>query len=60
MEINNNIDGDAIVDAADLPQLSYTTPKEQNNHVSKAADPKDNMMEQHFSIKGPVLNAPLC
>jgi len=58
MEMNNDIDGDAIMDAADSPQLSYATPKEQNNHVSKAADPKDNTMEQHVSIKGPALNAP--
>jgi len=58
--MNNDIDGNAIMDATDLPQLSYTTPKEQNNHVSKATDPKDNTMEQHVLIKGPVLNAPLC
>jgi len=60
MQMNNNIDDNAIMDAADLSQLSYTTPKKQNNHVSKAADPKDNTIEQYVLIKGLVLNAPLC
>ena len=57
MEMNNNIDGDVIMDAANSPQLSYTTLKEQNNHVSKAADLKNNTMEQCVLIKGLALNA---
>jgi len=28
MEMNNDIDGDVIMDAANSPQLSYTTLKE--------------------------------
>jgi len=28
MEINNNINDDTIIDAANLPQLSYAIPKE--------------------------------
>ena len=58
MEINNNIDGNAIMDAANSPQLFYATPKEQNNHVSKVADSKNNMMEQYVLIKGLALNTP--
>ena len=57
MEMNNDIDGDVIMDAANSPQLSYTTLKEQNNHVSKAADLKNNTMEQYVLIKDPALNA---
>ena len=58
MEINNNIDGNAIMDAANSSQLFYATPKEQNNHVSKVADHKNNMMEQYVLIKGLALNTP--
>ena len=57
MEMNNDINGNAIMDAANLPQLSYATLKEQNNYVSKVANSKDNMIKQHISIKGLALNA---
>ena len=55
MEMNNNINDDTIMDTANLPQLSYTTPKEQNNHVSKMANSKNNTIEQCVLIKGLVL-----
>ena len=58
MEMNNNKNGDAIMDDNNLTQLSYMTPKEQNNQVSKVADLKDNMMEQCVLIEGPALNTP--
>ena len=53
--MNNDINSDTIMDAANLPQLSYTTPKKQNNHVSKMANLKDNTIRQCVLIKGLVL-----
>jgi len=58
MEMNNDIDSNTIMDAANSPQLFYTISKEQNNYVNKVADPKDNTIEQCVSIKGLALNAP--
>ena len=54
--MNNNINGDTIMNAANSPQLFYAIPKEQNNHVNKMADLKNNIMEQHVLIKGSALN----
>jgi len=58
IEMNNDKDGNTIIDDDNLTQLSYATLKKQNNQVSKMADLKDNIMEQHILIKGSALNTP--
>ena len=57
MEMNNDNDGDAIMEPINMPQLSYVTPRGQDNQVSMVADSNNNTMNQRVSIEGPALNS---
>ena len=56
MMMNNDNNGDMIMEPINMPQLSYVTPGGQNNQVSMVADLNNNMTNQHISFKGPILN----
>jgi len=50
--INNDNDGNAIMEPINIPQLLYVIPEGQNNQVSMVADPNNNMINQYVLIKG--------
>ena len=56
MTINNDNDGDTIIEPINMPQLSYVILWRQNNQVSMAANPNNNTINQHALIKDPALN----
>jgi len=56
MMMNNDNNGDMIMEPINMPQLSCVTPGGQNNQVSMVADLNNNMTNQHISFKGPILN----
>jgi len=57
MENNNGLDEDFNM-GDNSPQLSYTTLKEQANHVSTAADPNTNMTNKHVLIEHSISSPP--
>jgi len=58
MIMNNDNNSNTIMEPINLLQLLYVTPERKNIQVSMAADPNNNIMNQHVPIEGMTFNSP--